>query len=126
VGLEDLEHALEIGGLLELGAAGAEGGTGGVAEAADGLLRLGREVDEILAEEAEDAIQRTVDFLDGGMIQGFGDDAGDAGVDDGRGAAGLADETVTYEFFCHDVLWLKLLKKRKEGSKKATLRTLAN
>jgi hypothetical protein len=42
------------------------------------------------------AVERTIDFLDAFMIEGFGDNARDAGVDDGGRAAGLADETVSY------------------------------
>ena len=95
VRLEHLEHALEVGGLLQLGAAGAEGRAGREAEAADGLLRLGREIDKILVEEAEHAVKRAVNFLNAGMVERFGDNAGDAGVNDGGGAAGLADQTVT-------------------------------
>ena len=93
--LEYLERALVIGGLLQLGAAGAEGRAGREAEAADGLLRLGGEIDEILVQEAEHAVERAVDFLNAGMVERFGDNAGDAGVDDGGGAARLADQTVT-------------------------------
>ena len=99
--LEHLEHAVEVGLLLELVAAGAEGGAGRVPEGADLLLRLGGEIDEVLAEDAEHAVQRAVDLLDAVMVQRLGDDAGDAGVDDGGGAAGLAHQDISYEF-SHD------------------------
>ena len=59
---------------------------------------------KVVAQEAVHAVQRTVDFLDAGMVQGLGDNAGDAGVDDGGRAAGLADKTITCEFFCHGVV----------------------
>jgi len=42
-----------------------------------------------------DAVQGAVDFRDFVlMVQGFGDDSGEAGVDDGRGAAALRDEKI--------------------------------
>jgi hypothetical protein len=106
VRLEDGEHAVEVGRLLQLGAAGTEGGAGGEAEAADGLLRLGGEIDELLVQEAEHAVQRAIHLFDAFMIQGFGNDAGDAGVNNGGRAAGLADETISYEF-CHGGVWFK-------------------
>ena len=98
VGLEDLDHAVEILLLLELEATCAERGARRVPETADRLLRLGGEIDEILLQNAEDAVERAVDFLDTGVIEGLGDDASDARVDDGGGAAGLAHQDISYEF----------------------------
>jgi len=69
-----------------------------VAEAADRLLRLGRKVDEVLLQNAEDAVERAVDFLDTRVVEGLGDDASDARVDDGGGAARLAHQDISYEF----------------------------
>ncbi len=101
MGLEDLEHAVEVGLLLELVAAGAEGRARGELEAADGLLALGREVDQLLVEQAEHAVQAAVDLLDVGVVEGLGDDAREGRIDDGGGAAGLADQDITYEIFGH-------------------------
>ena len=66
--LEDLKHALEVLLLLQLVTAGAEGGTRGVAEGADLLLRLRSEIDEILVQDAEHPVQRPVDFLNAFVI----------------------------------------------------------
>ena len=101
VGFEDFEHALVVSLLLELVAAGAEGGARGKFQAADGLLGLGGEVDEVFLEDAENAVERAVNLLDFDMIERFGDDAGHAGVDDGGGTAGLAYQDITCEFFGH-------------------------
>ncbi len=106
VGLEDLEDAFKVGLLLELVAAGAEGGAGGMLEGADGLLGLRREIDEVFLEDAEHTVQGAVDLFDFIVVERFGDHAGHAGVDDGRGAAGLADQGITYEFFGHGVYGL--------------------
>lgn len=105
VGLKDFEDAFEVGLFFEFVAAGAEGGAGGVAEAADGLLGLGSEINEVFVEDAEDAVEAAVDFLDFAVVQGFGDYAGDAGIDDGGGASGLTHQNITYEFFGHG-LWM--------------------
>ena len=98
VGLEDLDHALEVLLLLELVAAGAQRGAGGVAQAADGLLRLGSEVDEVLVEDAQHAVEAAVDLLDAGVVEGFADDTGDAGVDDRGRSAGLTHQKIAHEF----------------------------
>ena len=45
--------------------------------------------------EAEHAIERAIDFLDGRMVEGFGNNASDARVNDGGRAARLADQTVS-------------------------------
>ena len=84
---EDLEHALEIRLVLQLVAAGAKGRAGSVAETANGLLRLRSEIDEIFVEDAQHAVERAVNFLDTVMVQRLGDDAFDAGVNDGGGAS---------------------------------------
>jgi hypothetical protein len=101
VGLEDLKDAIEIGLLLELETAGAEGGAGRVLEGADLLLGFGREIDQIFVQNAEHAVERAVDLLDAFMVQRFRDDARDAGVDNRGGAAGLAYQDISYEF-SHD------------------------
>ena len=78
----------------------------------DGLLGLPGEVDKVLMKDAEHAVEGTVDLLDGGMVEGFRDHAGNTGVDDGRGAAGLAHEDIAYKFFSHDRVFGKGWKKR--------------
>ena len=107
MGLEDFEHAVEIGLFLELEAAGAEGGAGRVLESADLLLGLAGQIDKILLENAEDAVERAVNLLDALVVQRFGNDARDTGVNDGGGAAGLAHQDVSYEF-SHDSVVLNL------------------
>jgi hypothetical protein len=95
VGFEDLEDAVEVLGLLHLVAAGAERGARGVMQGAEGLLGLRGEVDQVLVEDPVDTVQGAVDFRDVIlMVEGFGDDSGEAGVDDGRGAAALRDEKI--------------------------------
>jgi hypothetical protein len=37
------------------------------------------------------------------VIERFGNGAGEAGVDHGCGTAGLGDETVSFEFFRHNL-----------------------
>ncbi len=69
-----------------------------MAQGADLLLGLGRQIDQLLLEQAEHAVQGAVDLLDAAVIQGFSDDAGHTGVDDGGGTAGLAHQDVAYEF----------------------------
>ena len=69
-----------------------------MAEIADGLLRLGREVDEVLVQDPEHAIERTIDFFDFAMVERLGDDTGKTGIDDGGGASGLAHQDISYEF----------------------------
>jgi hypothetical protein len=49
-------------------------------------------------EDAEHAVEGAINLLDAFMVEGFRDDARHAGVDDGSGAAGLADQDVSYEF----------------------------
>ncbi len=87
--------------LLELVAHGAEGGAGRVAEGADLLLRLGGEVDQVFLQDAEHTVEAAVDLLYPAMVERFGDDARNAGINDGGGAAGLAHQDISYEF-SHD------------------------
>ena len=93
--LKDFQHALEIGLLLGLVAAGAEGGAGRVAEATDGLLGFRRQIDEIFIQNTEHTVERAVDFLDAAVVQSFGDNSLDASINDGGGATGLAYQNVT-------------------------------
>src|ERR1019366_9313451 len=98
VRLEDLEHALEVLLLLQLVAARSQGRPRGVLEGADLLLGLGRKVDEVLLQDAKDAVQAAVDLLDRLMVECLGDHAGDACVYDGSRTARLTDEYVSNEF----------------------------
>ena len=93
--LKDFQHALEVGLLLELVAAGAEGGAGRVAEATDGLLGFRSQIDEIFIQNTEHTVERAVDFLDAAVVQSFGDNSLDASINDGGGATGLAYQNVT-------------------------------
>src|ERR1035438_10554365 len=63
----------------------------------DLLLGFGRQVHEVLLEDAENAVQAPVDLLDGDMVERLGHDAGHACVDDGGGAARLAYQDISYE-----------------------------
>ncbi len=98
VSLENLEHALEILLFLEFVTASAQSSAGGVAKTADGLLRLGGEVDQVFLKDAKDTVEAAVNFFDATVVQGFGDDARHTGVDDGGGATGLAHQNISYEF----------------------------
>ena len=101
VGLEDLKDAIKVGLFLEFETAGAESGAGRVFERANLLLRLRSEIDQVLVEDAEHAVERAVDLFDAFMVQRFRDEARDAGVDNRGGAAGLAYQDISYEF-SHD------------------------
>ena len=101
VGLENLEDALVVALFLQLVTARTESGAGRVTESANLLLRLRREIDQILLQDAEHAIQSAVDFLNAFMVQSLGNNAGDTGVDDSGGAPGLAHQNISYEF-SHD------------------------
>ena len=101
VGLEYLEHPLEIGLLLQLVAHRTQRGARRRAQPADGLLGFGRQIDQVLLQDTQHAVQRAIDFLDALVVQRPRDDAGDAGIDDGSGASGLAHQDISYEFFSH-------------------------
>ena len=70
----------------------------GVPEGPDLLLGLGRQVHEVLLQDAEDAVQAPVDLLDGDVVERLGHDAGHACVCDGGRAARLVHQDVSYEF----------------------------
>ena len=96
VRLEDLEQAVHVpGGLfglfLEINfvTAGAQRGGRGVFEALDGPGLLLVDINQLLVEHAEDAVEAAVDFLDAFVLARFLDDARHAGVDDRGGAARL-------------------------------------
>ena len=98
VGLEDLDHALEVLLLLELVAAGPEGRPGRVAQGPDLLLRLRGQVDDVLLEDAQDPVEAAVNFLDGLVVERLGHDSGQARVDDRGRTARLTHQYVSYEF----------------------------
>ena len=96
MGLENLEKAIHFLGrlrwfLFEINfiAAGAERGGGGVFKALDGLGLFLVDVNQLLVEEAEDAVEAAVDFLNTFVPARFLDDSRHAGVDDCGGAARL-------------------------------------
>ena len=94
--LEGLEDLLAVG-LVGLVAGGAQGGGGGLGDA---LEQVGGEViegDEVVVDDAADAVLGAEDFADLARLLGGGegfDDADEGLVDDGGGAAGLADDCV--------------------------------
>ena len=90
--LEDGE-AVVVGGLL---ADGAEGGGGGLGDEGEGGGGFAAEVDEILVEDALDAVEGTVDLLDFLVLLGFEDRADEALVDDDGRPAALRDSSILY------------------------------
>ena len=102
VGGEDFEEAVHVlGGLfglvleIEFVTAGAQRRGGSVFEALDGARAFVADVDQLLAEQAEDAVEAAVDFLDAFVPPGFLDDAGETGVDDGGGTARLGHQKIS-------------------------------
>src|SRR5262249_46343830 len=69
----------------------------------DGFGFLVVQVDEILAENPQNAIEAAVDLLDALVSSCFLNEAGDAGVDHGCGPARLGDQKVA-NMFCHKFL----------------------
>ncbi len=106
VRLEDLEQPVHVEGSLfgvfietNLVAAGAQRGARSVLEFLDGAGLLLVQVDQVFVQDAKDAVKPAVNLHD--LIRvfaGFLDDAGHAGVDDRRGAAGLAHQHVAHQF----------------------------
>ena len=101
VRLEDLEQPVHVlrglFGLLleiELVAAGAEGGGGRVLQPFDGFGLLVVEVDQLLAQDAVDAVETAVDFLNVLVPAGFLDDASDTRIDDCGRSTGLSDQEI--------------------------------
>ena len=83
-----------LGFLLEIDfiAAGAQRGGGGMLQPFDGLGLLLVDVDQVLIQDAENAIEAAVNFLDAFMFARFLDDACHTGVDNRGGSAGLRDQ----------------------------------
>jgi hypothetical protein len=69
-----------------------------VAERPDLLLRFGREVDELLVDDAQYAVEAPIDLFDAVVVERLGDDTSHTGIDDRGRTARLGDETVSYEF----------------------------
>ena len=68
---------------IDFVAAGAERGCGRMAQSFNGLGLLLVDVDQLLIENAEDAVEAAVNFLDALMFAGFLKHAGEARVNDG-------------------------------------------
>ena len=100
--LEDLQNALIVrvihGGIGQLVAAGAKRGGGGVFQQAQLLGILLPHVEEPVVQNALDAVLRTQHAGDGAAFERCVDDAVSAGVDDGCGAAGLADDACAFQY----------------------------
>src|SRR5207237_4668861 len=85
---------------IDFVAAAPEGRGRSVFQAGDRASLLLVNIEQFLVEDAEDAIEAAVDFLDAIVFTRFLDDAGKARVDDGCGSAGLGDQKITNQF-CH-------------------------
>ena len=95
--LEDLQDTLVIGiiyvGIRQLVAAGAQGRGGGVFHQVQLSGVLLSHVVQLVLQHTLDAVGGAQHLSDAGSLQGGLDDALGTGVDDGGGAAGLADDT---------------------------------
>jgi len=98
VGLQNLEDTVHIGGRafrllfeIEFVAAGAEGSGRSIFKALDRFGLLLVEIDQVFSEDAIDAVETPIDFLDKNVLAGFLNDPGDTGVDDRGRAARLRD-----------------------------------
>ena len=99
VGLEDLQHTVVVLLALELKATSAECCARCVTQSADRLLSLCSKIDELLVQDAQHAVYATINFFDTLMVERFGNDTREAGVNDGCWATGLGDEAISFEFF---------------------------
>ena len=106
--LEDLKNALVIGivfiRVLDLVAAGAEGGRRSIGQA----VKLGTvffvHAQKLVVQNALDAVICAVDPGDAVGVERGADAAVRAGVDDGRRAAGLTDDQCAFQCFRHNKL----------------------
>ena len=106
--LEDLKNALVIGvvlvRVLDLVAAGAERGGRGVGK----TVKLGTvflvHAQQLVVQNALDAVVRAVDLCDAVCVKRGADAAVGAGVDDRGRSAGLADDQSTLQSFRHNKL----------------------
>ena len=99
--VHDLHQALEVGvvAALQLVAAGAQSARGRLLQNLDLAAGQLGEVVELVVKHALDAVQTAVDTVVHRVQLVGADDAGEAGVDDGSGAAGLGDEAIGHGAF---------------------------
>ena len=102
VGLKHLEKAVHVpGGLfgflfeINLVSAGAEGRSGGVFESFDGFGPFLAQINQMLVENAEDAVPAAINMGEATMMAGLLHDARHAGIDDGGGASGLGHQKIS-------------------------------
>ena len=81
---------------LELKTAGSEGGTRGMAQSADGLLRLGGKINEVLVQDSQHPVEATINLFNLLMVECLGDRTGKAGVNNGSWTTRLGDQTISY------------------------------
>ena len=100
--LEHLKDALVIGvvqlGIGNLIAAGAQGRGGGILQKTQLLGVLQAHVEQAVIQNTLDAVLGTQHLGNGAGLQRRVDHAVSAGVDDGSGAAGLADDAGAFQF----------------------------
>ncbi len=98
--LEDLKDALVVGvvdvGIGNLVAAGAERGGGGIGQAVELCAVFLVHAQKLVVQNALDAVVRAVDLRDAVGIKRGADDAVSGRIDNGRRAAGLADNQGTF------------------------------
>jgi len=92
---EGLENLLALG-FIGLIAGGTEAGGGGLGDAFEQVIGGGEEGDEVVADDAPDAVSGAEELIDEAGFFHFLDDADEGLVDDGSGAAGLADDCVAF------------------------------
>ena len=63
------------------------------------LLSLCGKIDELLVQDTKYPVYPTVNFFDTLVVERFGNDTREAGVNDGCWATGLGDEAISFEFF---------------------------
>ena len=106
--LEDLKNALVIGvvlvRILDLVAAGAERGGRRVGQAIEFCAVFLVHAQQLVVQNALDAVVRAVDLRDAVCVERGADAAVRAGVDDGRRAAGLTDDQCAFQCFRHNKL----------------------
>ena len=100
---EHLEDALIVGvvlgGIGDFIAAGAERGGGRILQQRQLLGILQPHIKQAVVQHALDAVLRAEHLRDGAGLERRVDHAVCAGIDDGRGAAGLADDTCAFQLF---------------------------
>ena len=104
---EDIKQPVHVPGSLfgvfleaDLVTTGAQSGSGCVLEFLDGARFLLVKVNQVLIQDAEDAIEPTVNFFDLlGVLAGLLDNTGHAGVDHRGRSTGLAYQQVAAEVF---------------------------